>query len=244
LPAIVVLRWMTLEPEFDAAGLWPLLDADEQARAGRFRFKVDRDSFVAAHALLRVMLSREAGTAPQAWRFMVTRHGKPEIHPSHGQPDLRFNLSHARGMAACAVARGYDVGVDVEACETSPAQLEMARQIFAPDELAQMEEMPQSEKYTAFYRLWTLKEAYTKAIGLGINAPLNAFFFRLEPVSIHFSALHAGDPGLWHFAEVVPGPLHRLALAVRHMGAGLAALDAGAERAEMLTRHARALPQR
>jgi 4'-phosphopantetheinyl transferase len=205
-------------PPGHAAVLSHLLDPTEKARADRFRFADDHDAYIVAHALLRVMLSRQAPVAPAAWRFRASPGGKPVIDPSLGQPDLTFSLSHARGMVACAVGHGCDLGVDVEDCERTLPFEGIARRFFAPAEADLIASLPPAEGGALFYRLWTLKEAYTKAIGLGIAAALAGFAFHLDrtPISITFADPVADDPGAWQFAEFRPGPRHRLALAVRH----------------------------
>jgi len=204
-----------------------LLDASERARAERFHFAADRDAYVAAHALLRTMLSKAAGIAPDAWRFRTARGGKPEIDPSLGCPDLRFSLSHARGMVACAVGHGDDLGVDVETLDPSLRPLELAPRFLAPSEAALLAGLPPVQRHAAFYRIWTLKEAYLKATGQGIAGPLDGFAFSLDPVSVAFTA-GQDHPDGWQFAEIEPGPKHRLALAVRRHAADPVRLDPAA----------------
>ncbi|HVJ51666.1 MAG TPA: 4'-phosphopantetheinyl transferase superfamily protein [Aliidongia sp.] len=208
---------MELEPDFAAASaLLDLLDQPERARADRFHFAEDRDSYIAAHALLRAMLAETGGLAASAWRFEVAEGGKPEIDRSLGRPDLRFSLSHARGMAACAIGHIDDLGVDVEDCRRPVPILELAQRFFAPAEAALIAGEPAARRNAAFFRLWTLKEAYLKATGRGILAPLDAFAFSLDPVAISFLGAEPDEPGAWQFAEVEPAASHRLALAVRH----------------------------
>jgi 4'-phosphopantetheinyl transferase len=224
--SIVFLRWIKLESEFSAGtALRCLLDPGERARAGRFKFAADRDSYVAAHALLRVMLSEQAEIAPEDWRFVVAKQGKPEIDPSFGRPDLRFSLSHTRGMVACAVGLGHDLGVDVEAERQTLPVLEMAHRHFSPAEAKLVASAPPAERNHVFYRLWTLKEAYVKATGEGIAAALDSFSFSLSPLSISFEQGKRDRPDAWQFAEIEPGPRQYLALAVRRPGADPIRLD-------------------
>ena len=223
---IIVVRWIIPEPAAAAAPtLWPLLDGPERARADRFRFSADRDAYVTAHALLRVTLSKEAEIAAADWRFRTAHGGKPEIDPALGQPDLRFSLSHTRGMVACAVGRSHDLGVDVEACDPSYPALEVAQRFFAPAEVALLGRLPPAQRNATFYRIWTLKEAYLKATGQGIVGPLDGFAFSLDPVSIEFALPGSDQPAAWQFAELWTGPRYRLALAVRHPAAEPVRLD-------------------
>jgi 4'-phosphopantetheinyl transferase len=228
LSAIVIIRWIKLGPTIAMIPLWRLLDAPEQARAGRFRFTGDRDAFVAAHALLRMMLSKEVGIAPSDWRFQVASGGKPQIDPSLGYPDLRFSLSHTRGMAACAVGRTYALGVDVEALNPALRPLEMAQRFFAAVEAELIGSLPAKQQLALFYRIWTLKEAYLKATGQGLNVPLDGFAFSFDPISISFPGIGSDQPDAWQFAEIQPGPEHTLAVAVRRDAAETIQVDPAA----------------
>ena len=209
-------------------GLRDLLDAGEQARADRFKFAADHDSYVAAHALLRVMLSEQAAIAPERWRFVVAGHGKPAIDPALGQPRLRFSLSHSRGLVACAVGCDHDLGVDVEAARQSLAVLALARRHFAAAEVELIATAPPDCQDAMFYRLWTLKEAYVKATGEGITAALDGFCFALDPLSISFTSTRRDHPEAWQFTEIRPGPRQYLALAVRRPATDPIGLDQAA----------------
>jgi 4'-phosphopantetheinyl transferase len=195
------------------AALRPLLAASEQARADRFQLATDRDSYIAAHALLRATLSPIAGKAAADLRFRTAKSGKPALDPAQALPDLHFSLSHTRGLAACAVGRPYALGIDAEAWRV-PAPIELAARYFAPAEALLVAEEPAEP--STFYRLWTLKEAYLKATGQGLAAPLDSFALSLNPVAIAVAA--PDSAAAWHFAEFRPGPAHSLALAVQSPG--------------------------
>ena len=204
-----------------------LLSPDEHARMGRFHFAADRLRYLFAHALVRTTLTRYAPeTPPERWRFRTNEYGRPEIMPEQGGPPLRFNLSHTAGMVACAVARGRDVGVDVE--HVMPPRgdvgLEIAAQFFAPAELAALAAQPREARRERFFALWTLKEAYIKARGMGLALPLDQFAFDLDraappgaaaPIHLAFTPEMNDDEARWHFTRFHPTPQHALALAVR-----------------------------
>jgi 4'-phosphopantetheinyl transferase len=213
---IVTVRW--LEIEAFGNNVWralaQMLDQTELSRAERFHFEHDRQSYIAAHALTRAMLSSHASIAPSAWRFAAGSHGKPEIEGA--EVHLQFNLSHTRGLVAVAVTRQHDVGIDVEQIDPKRLGLDVADRFFAPVEALHLRSLPKEEQPEASYAYWTLKEAYIKAIGLGLSCPLDAFNFVLEPLSICFSERIIDDPAHWFFRRLRPLESHALALAVRH----------------------------
>jgi 4'-phosphopantetheinyl transferase len=182
-----------------------VLDAHEQTRAARFRLDADREAYRAAHVLLRYALSREAPPAPGHWRFRRGAHGRPEIDtaacPDAGE--LRFNLSHTRGLVCCALTRAQPVGVDAECRRPLRDARAIAERFFNADEAAAVAAAgpPGSDAQAAAFRsLWTLKEAYVKAHGLGLAMGLASFGFRLigtVPARIrlrHAAAAHDGPP--------------------------------------------------
>jgi 4'-phosphopantetheinyl transferase len=207
----VCVRWMVLGPDSAVGALWSLLDASEKAQADRFRVAADRAAYIAAHALLRHTLSRGASIAPSEWRFRTSEGGKPELDAAMAPPGLHFSLSHTRGLAACAAGSVRALGIDAEAwCE--PAPIELADHYFAPEEARFVTDLAPEERPSAFYRLWTLKEAYLKATGRGLAAALDSFAFSLEPTRL--ALVESGSAAAWQFAEFRPGLSHSVALAV------------------------------
>jgi 4'-phosphopantetheinyl transferase len=203
-----------------AAGeaFWPaafaLLDADERERAGRFVHERNRREYIAAHALTRAMLSHFGGLPPQAWRFVLGPHGKPEIDPALGRPWLRFNLSHTRGAVSCAVLHERRIGVDIEALGRDPRDMSVADRFFAPAEVAQLRAVSESAREEMFLRIWTLKEALIKAVGLGISLGLDRFAFTLDPLGVRFAPEITAHDAAWRFHALRPTATHLLAVAL------------------------------
>jgi 4'-phosphopantetheinyl transferase len=185
-----------------------LLTDDERQRLERFHFERDRQLFLAARALLRCSLSRASGVPPGDWRFQAGAHGRPEI-AAPASP-LRFNVSHTPGLAMVSVAVGRDVGVDVERVPGS-VPFDVVDRSFAPSERALVRSAPPEEQPDLFAEIWTLKEAYVKARGLGLALELDGFAFQLSPVRL----LAAEGPLDWHVESFSPTDAHRAALCVR-----------------------------
>lgn len=203
-----------------------VLSAEETARMNRFHFPEDRRLYLTAHALVRRALSCvEPGVSPERWRFVAGPHGRPEIVPGLATQPLRFNLSHTRGLAACAITVGRDVGIDVECLAKRVFDADLACRIFSGDEMRALEALPEVGRHERFYCLWTLRESYMKARGLGLALPLDQFSFDLDARDPAGTDVHGirillddrvGDrPDSWHFELWRPAVHHRLALAVR-----------------------------
>jgi 4'-phosphopantetheinyl transferase len=145
-------------------------------------------SFLVARALLRCTLSRYCPqVAPTCWRFEVNSYGRPalcselqrellkEEHNASLQDTLRhlsrlrFNLSHCAGMVVCAFAYGREVGIDSENVNAKRRIASIARRFFTKEETDALLSVPEDAQPLTFSRLWTLKEAYVKARGLGIS---------------------------------------------------------------------------
>ncbi|MEO8439078.1 MAG: 4'-phosphopantetheinyl transferase superfamily protein [Spartobacteria bacterium] len=197
-----------------------LLDPEERERFSRFRFERDRRAFLISHALVRVSLSQFADVSPVAWRFRRNAHGRPEIDQPTLMP-LRFNLSHTRDLVACVVRRGLEVGIDVEAARDCSDLVALAERFFAPSEAAALRALPVVERSHRFYSLWTLKEAYAKARGLGFAFPFHRVAFQITKgvIETKFDPEIADRAAAWSFSLMRPTPQHWLAVALQVSGA-------------------------
>jgi 4'-phosphopantetheinyl transferase len=196
-------------------GLLDRLDAQERERALRFVREQDRQSYALAHALLASVLRANGISTPC---FLRGPFGKPKLKPQAGTPPLRFNLTHTDGLAACAIARGYDVGVDAETVDRPIDHLAIANDCFAPSEQAALGAA--TDRAETFFAFWTLKESLSKAIGSGLSLPLQEFAFTLDPLTVSIAAGQSTQAGDWHLERHAPSPRHRLALAVRRPSSG------------------------
>lgn len=193
------------------------LAESERARARRFRRQRDRDMYVAAHALLRRWVGDALEFAPAELVFTDDPGQRPELREP-GPRGLVFNLSHTRDRVALILARGLACGVDVEHVDRGIDPDELAARVYAPSERAWLAASEgTAQKRDRFFRLWTVKEAYSKARGLG---------FALDFPSYEFDVSDEGQPQLvrspqgtqegarWRFGSVAPTERHRMAWAV------------------------------
>ncbi|MCA1601396.1 MAG: 4'-phosphopantetheinyl transferase superfamily protein [Acidobacteria bacterium] len=184
------------------------LTADERARAERFHFQEDREHFIVARGLLRVILGRYLGVEPSQLRFSYSLYGKPSLASESCAGDLCFNVSHARGLALYAVTRGRDIGIDVERIRADLADQQVAERFFSQQELAELRTFSGSMWSQAFFNCWTRKEAYIKARGEGLSLPLDQFDVSLAPGEPAALLSFSGDDQeafRWSLRELSPG---------------------------------------
>ncbi|MGB7201849.1 MAG: 4'-phosphopantetheinyl transferase superfamily protein [Pyrinomonadaceae bacterium] len=148
-----------------AQPLFKTLSSDEQQKANNFRFSKDRSSYVAARGALRKILGSYLNVLPNQIRFSYNRYGKPFLNVEDNL--LRFNVSHSSGIALVAVARGQEVGVDLEFMDRNFNILQTASTVFSPTQCSELERLPARLRTFAFFRAWTRMEAYLKAVGMG-----------------------------------------------------------------------------
>jgi 4'-phosphopantetheinyl transferase len=194
-----------------------LLDAEERRRHSQFRFDADRHTFLVSHALVRVALSRHADISPEVWRFRKNEYGRPEIDNRGELPRLRFNLSHSRGLVGCVISEEFDAGIDIENVATEIDVLSVADRVCSSREMALLNSLPEATRLSRFLAIWTLKEAYSKARGMGFFLPFHRFTIEIgeDCIRAHFDPEMAEDPNEWMFTLFKPTEDHYLAIAAR-----------------------------
>jgi 4'-phosphopantetheinyl transferase len=178
-----------------------ILASDEKLRAGRFIFQPDRNRFITARGILRDLLGRYLNRAAADLEFGYQPEGKPFLRNSSGQ-SVQFNISHAHGLALFAFARGRELGVDVELVRPDFAGDDIAARFFSADEIAELRALPSSLRTEGFFLCWTLKEAYVKARGGGLNIPLNSFHVSFTPGKPE--RLRSQDSSRWSLCSLRP----------------------------------------
>jgi 4'-phosphopantetheinyl transferase len=162
------------------AGMVQVLSPDEHTRAGGFRFETHRRRFIAARALLRLILGSYLKQRPAELRFTYGWHGKPCLSPANDGGQIGFNISHSEESAVFAIAFGSEVGIDIECVRPLEDVEWLAQSVFSPAELDAYRHLTGPKKLEAFYRCWTRKEAFVKAVGDGLAYPLDQLELSLD----------------------------------------------------------------
>lgn len=215
--------WLAAPDELEplAGSLAGLLSPDERERADRHRTSSGHDRFVVERATLRLLLSAYLGLPPAAMRFAYGAHGKPSLAAGGRDATLRFNLSHSHDRALYAFVRSREIGVDIEHVRAMPDAERIATRFFSPHEQAALLAVPEGERVEAFFRCWTRKEAYVKAVGGGISLSLGSFDVSLAPGEPARLLAVAGQPNAterWVLRDLPAIASYASALAVEGQG--------------------------
>lgn len=199
---------------------WPIVSAEEQARALRFVRPRDGRRFVLCRGALRLILAQLIQVSPGDVAFRFGPGGKPELIPRIGHDDEivpRFNVSHSGEMALIAICPDRELGVDIERRRPVSQADRIVESYFTPAEQAQFLALDEPARAEAFIRGWTRKEAILKAKGVGLaglaagyetmfgDGPLTGDFRLASPLS------RVQEWTLW---EAAPGDDYAAALAI------------------------------
>jgi 4'-phosphopantetheinyl transferase len=150
--------------------------------------------------MLRWILSQYLKQAPEQIEFDINAYGKPKLKLDNG---IFFNLSHTKGVAVIAVSKIEQLGIDIEKINSEKKVDNVVTYYFHPDESKLLKSLPSDKVVKTFYSIWTLKEAYIKAKGLGLSIALNQFNFELPSeklLQVNFEKELNEASDLWQFA--------------------------------------------
>jgi len=201
------------DPGWQPVPLAAVLDAGEQDRAARFHFDRDRHRYIVRRALLREIIAGYLAKDPAELRFTANARGKPELTGDPAGSGLQFNLSTTGPSALYGFTRRRKIGIDIEETRREVNWRDIASQYFHPHELAVIQAAPESGSLDAFFAYWTMKEAWIKARGAGLQRPLLETDF--TPVLHHGGRLLKDrDGAAWLCATFPVQPHYTAALCV------------------------------
>jgi len=198
----------------DLAKYFDLLAEPERARVNNFRLIADKERFVLARGWSKLLLAQHLQLAPKAIEFAYTSHGKPYLANSLG---LQFNISHAEDVVLLAFGQ-LPLGVDIEYMHRDLEVDRIAQEFFHQHEFKALAQLTGLHKQQDFFRLWVAKEAFSKALGLGLSYDLAKIELlltsaeSLQIVSIHDPAENLAD---WHIQPLTIMPNYLAALAFK-----------------------------
>jgi 4'-phosphopantetheinyl transferase len=185
-----------------------LLSPDEHKRAERFAYDHLRRRYIAGRGQLRLLLGSYLQIAPAQVEFVYGPAGKPHLADPAAANRLAFNLAHSEDVALLAFTRGRRVGTDIEQKRDVFDLSLIASRYFSHLEQASLFALPRAEQVEAFYRIWTRKEAFLKAVGDGLWRPLDSFSVSLWRDEAQLLELRdaAYTPAQWQFVHLEPAP--------------------------------------
>ncbi|CAG4882932.1 putative 4'-phosphopantetheinyl transferase HetI [Georgfuchsia toluolica] len=214
---VAVVRLDVAPSAVDAAAA--LLSAAERRRASRFAFVRDRRRYIVARAQLRRLLGTRLQVRPEAVEFVYGESGKPALAQPFADSELHFSVTHADDFAAYAFSRGCEIGVDIEAVRIMPEAATLAAQFFSQRENAAYRALDACDQPLGFFNCWTRKEAFVKALGIGLGYPLDSFDVSLapdEPARFLRVDNLLGKACGWTLHSLAPSPGLIGAVVVRH----------------------------
>jgi len=198
------------------------LEHHERVRYSAYRTAAAKRGYLGTRALARIALAHYSGEPAERLCFGMERLGRPEL-TSPSMPRLFFSLANTRQLAVGLFAFDRNVGVDVELVAPI-GTVEIAECFFSPQESAELVTLADDARLSRFYELWTLREAYLKARGLGLTLPLDQMDFRWAPsgtVHAKFGPSIRDDPAHWQFGFSWLTARHLAATCIRRPSSGL-----------------------
>lgn len=196
------------------------LSPDEKDKAARFHFPADRRRFAVARGTLRHLIARQLDQQPQEVTFCYGTYGKPAIDLSRrplpkalteSECCFHFNLSHSGEIALCALGYERAVGIDIEKVRPIERLDGMMKRTLLAKEQHQVE--LQAAPSHAFLQRWTCKEAYLKAIGLGLTQSMQTVEVQIDPPKLLQVPEDCADGWYLHLMDLPTGYVGALVIA-------------------------------
>ncbi|MEO9028672.1 MAG: 4'-phosphopantetheinyl transferase superfamily protein [Ktedonobacteraceae bacterium] len=217
------------QPTECAQHLAQILSPDELQRARNFYFEKDRRQFIVGRAWLRVLLGNYMHVEPEKLHLYYGNHGKPLALTLPPGDVLHFNLSHSQGLALYAFTLNREIGVDIEHIHQIHEEGQIVAYFFSDEEKAVFCTLPADQQHLMFFKSWTQKEAYLKAIGEGLSRSLDEITVSLspdQPAQLLSVKGNAEEHLRWRLQTFKPTPDYIATLAVEGQNWNLACLTA------------------
>jgi 4'-phosphopantetheinyl transferase len=192
------------------------LSEDEKKRSEKLLNDDKRRKFLASRFALRTIISRYTGASEKDVRFNYSEEGKPYLDTLLSDRDIEFNLSHSGNFMIIALSKSLPVGIDLEMIVSMHAKGQIISQYFSSGDAVFYQRLPVYQRQCIFYQLWTLKESFSKAHGMGFSLSPNRNFAHLiqQPNLDTTKLTFVFDAGFW-FTSFFPGNGFIASLAIK-----------------------------
>lgn len=193
-----------------------IISQEERDQAERFHAQSSRVGFILGRGSLRMLLGAYFDINPSSIQFEYSVAGKPLIINNSNDADIQFNYSQSENLGLIGITKDRCIGVDIEKIREDFDFKPIALRFFTTYEFSNLFQLPEGEQRSGFFRLWTAKEAYLKAIGVGLSGSLSRFDFEL-PKSGNvdsYSFINKEYQTRWTIKWVFPYPGYNAAVAV------------------------------
>jgi 4'-phosphopantetheinyl transferase len=201
------LWWVKPETLPETPAALALLTPEERAQHQRFIPPLKRHEYLVTRVLLKTILGKSVAFTTNQW-------GRPELSPPS---PLRFNVTHTEGLVALLLSGEHEIGIDTERISRAPRLLKLAPNVFAPSELSDLAALPTEQQAHRALTLWTLKESYIKARGMGLALALDGFAFRFGAhgaIRLEVEPRLDDDGARWQFQTLTHGE-HLISTAIQ-----------------------------
>ena len=184
--------WYTnsTDNKHDLTALWQTLTSEERIRADRFITPILRRNFIIARGVLRQLLAYYTQIPATAIAFKQNAYGKISLETNNStlqNNHLEFNLSHSGDLILYAFTLKHAIGVDIEKIRPIKDSHVLAKRFFSSKEIIALNALPKDDHQVGFFTCWTRKEAFIKALGIGLSYPLNKFTVSIDQHPKHWT---------------------------------------------------------
>ncbi|WP_324606703.1 4'-phosphopantetheinyl transferase family protein [Kitasatospora azatica] len=179
-----------------------------------------RARFAASRILLKFAAGAAVEVAPEAVELAYHSTGRPYLL---GIDAVDISLSHTEELLVVGLSSRGLIGVDAERADRELYGCGLAGHMCTPHELDALESLPVRRRNPELLRLWTLKEAYSKATGLGMRFPFTEFGFGSQgsPQGVRCPDGSPATGADWCFSTCVVDDSYVLSTAVHDSGFGI-----------------------
>lgn len=190
--------------------LLSILSSEERQRAAAFKKEKDFIRYTVGKLMTRNVIAGMTNIRPEKIVFRTDKYDRPFLdYPDLDDSD--FNLSHSGDYVVLAISN-TKVGIDIE--KIKPIDLSIANDCFHEIELEYLHNNP-DKRLETFYKIWTLKESFIKAIGQGLSYPLKNFYFYVTPNNARINVVNSDYGKQWNFKMYNINDKYKLAVCAK-----------------------------